>query len=217
MKHLFALLFICTVQVFPAQTNNKEFQFYALYEDYLTGNAMQPGIAGEIKEISDQYIHFSDYRYIDNNKKAKAAASAWALSDGKNLYFNMMNAGVIYRNNVFAKFDFINDRYMVVLLDETKESKAIGYNNPYGGGLLGAALNIKPKSTWKDTEGNSYKILLVDKKNPYPLKGNMAHRMIVPIVDTGKILELSNNEPAIMEKLKKNSFLTEDFIELISR
>lgn len=134
----------------------------------------------------------------------------------KIFFLNMYNASYIYQNKTFAKFNIIGKRFMVILLDEKKDSKAIGYNNPYGGGLIGAALNMKPKSSWKDKNGNSFKILFIDKENLIRIKSSGIKNAIAYLLDTKKIIELSNNSEEVIEKLKNNEYFVEDFINFVN-
>ncbi|MDC8026596.1 hypothetical protein NBY09_10550 [Elizabethkingia anophelis] len=101
-------------------------------------------------------------------------------------------------------------------MDENKDRKAIGYNNPYGGGLLGAALNMRPKSSWKDKQGNTFKILYIDIENPARPKGSGQKNAIALLLDTQKVIELNNNSPEIIQKLKNNEYYVEDFLEFVN-
>lgn len=216
MKRIFILINIAIFQIVLSQSNYKQYDFFNGYDDYLANNPMRPEIVGNAKEITKQYIQFSDYKFKENDRKAKEARLAWALSDGKDLYFNMADASYIYTYNIYAKFNIINDNYMVILLDEKRDRKAIGYNAPYGGGIVGAVLNMKPKSSWKDKDGNSFKILLIEKNKLIRHDGKRSHRVIAYLVDTKKILELTNNNPEIIEKLRKDNYKVEDFLQLIN-
>ncbi|MCT4011149.1 hypothetical protein HZQ24_02170 [Elizabethkingia anophelis] len=194
----------------------KEYIYYNGYDDYLNNNQMQPAVVTYVKGFTPNAILIDDFKYKDSDKTAKKERLSWALKDGNDLYLSMYNASYIYQNKTFAKFSIIGKKYMVILLDENKDRKAIGYNNPYGGGLLGAALNMRPKSSWKDKQGNTFKILYIDVENPARPKGSGQKNAIALLLDTQKVIELNNNSPEIIQKLKNNEYYVEDFLEFVN-
>lgn len=194
----------------------KNYIYYDGYDDYINNNPMQPEVVTYVKEFTPNAILIDSFKYTQSNKTAKKERLSWALFDGKDLFLNMYNASYIYQNKTFAKFNIIGKRFMVILLDEKKDSKAIGYNNPYGGGLIGAALNMKPKSSWKDKNGNSFKILFIDKENLIRIKASGIKNAIAYLLDTKKIIELSNNSEEVIQKLKNNEYFVEDFLNFVN-
>ena len=130
----------------------------------------------------------------------------------------MMSASDIYQFKAFAKFDIIGKKYMVILLDEKVDKKAIGYNNPYaGGGLIGVALNIKPKNSWKDKNGKTFRILYIDIENPMRGPKGLEKNAIGICLNTQQVLKLHNSDTAIVAKLKNNEYFVEDFIEFVNK
>lgn len=157
--------------------------------------------------------------YKDNEERAKKAIHAWALKYNDGIYMNMGNAAFISKGKTFVKFDIIGKKYMVVLIDEKQDRKAFNYNNnPYGsGGLIGVALNVKPKSSWKDKNGTSFKILFIDVEKPMRGPRGLEKNVIGILLDTQKILELYNKDESITQKLKKDEYFVEDFIEFVNK
>ncbi|MDE5488640.1 hypothetical protein [Elizabethkingia meningoseptica] len=215
MKKLFIFPILFLGQILFSQTQ-KEYIYYNGYDDYLNNNPMQPTVITYVKEFTPNAILIDTFKYKDSDKTAKKERLSWALKDGNDLYLSMYNASYIYQNKTFAKFNIIGKKYMVILLDEKTDRKAIGHDNPYGGGLLGAALNMKPKSSWKDKHGNTFKILYIDIETPYRSKGSGQKNVIALLLDTQKIIELNENSSEIIQKLKNNEYYVEDFIEFVN-
>ncbi|MCJ8153964.1 hypothetical protein MKJ01_09365 [Chryseobacterium sp. SSA4.19] len=125
----------------------------------------------------------------------------------------MWNAAYIY-SDFYVKADIVSKRYWVIFINEKKDGKIFGSNNPYGGGLVGAALNIRPRSSWKNKNGEKFKILLVDFENPNVTRSRPKDANAF-LVDTKKILEVTNNDPEVIEKLRKENYTIEDFADFI--
>ena len=215
-KKILIILLFLTFCSAKSQENFREFKYYDIYEDYVSNKPIEPILNTEIKELNSEYIKIGKKFDKITNKKSKIENSAWALEYQNNLYFNMIYASYIYEWDTFAKFDIIGKNYMLVILDEKKERKAIGTNNPYGGSAVGVLLNMKPKSSWLDNKGNTFKILLIDRINPLRIKASGIKNVLAYLVDTKKILELSQNNPETIEKLKNQNYKLEDFVELIN-
>ncbi|MBW8522946.1 hypothetical protein K0U91_15665 [Chryseobacterium chendengshani] len=214
-KSVTILLFFSSLKIFSQTT--KEFKYFGIYEDYVANKYIEPFVETEVKELSLGYIVTGKKIDKTTNKKSKKEKSAWAFEYNKDLYFNMIYAQWIFEWDTFAKIDVIGKNYMLVILDEEKDRKAIGNFNPYGGGVVGVLLNSKPKSSWFNKEGNSFKVLLIDRNKPLRVKASGLENVLAYLVDTNKILELSKNDPSVIEKLKNNSYKLENFIELISK
>jgi hypothetical protein len=217
MKTKLFFLAILFSQLLSAQTEENFTYFYS-YEDYLSNTPLQPEVITNVNEQTSKYILTDSYKYKDNGEKAKKARNSWALKYNNDIYMNMINATFIYTWKTFAKFDIIGKKYMVILLDEKEDRKAIGYNNSYGGGgLIGAALNMKSKSSWKDKNGKSFKILFIDVDKPMRGPRGSEKNVSGILLDTQKILELYNNDESIVQKLKKDEYFVEDFIEFVNK
>jgi hypothetical protein len=217
MKTKIFFLAILFSQLLSAQTEETFTYFYS-YEDYLSNTIVKPEVITVVKEQTSKYILTDSYKYKDTGERAKEARNSWALKFNNDVYMNMISASDIYQFKAFAKFDIIGKKYMVILLDEKVDKKAIGYNNPYGGGgLIGAALNMKPKNYWKDKNGKTFRILYIDIENPMRGPRGLEKNVIGICLNTQQILKLYNNDTAIVEKLKKDEYLVEDFIEFVNK
>jgi hypothetical protein len=217
MKIKILLLALLFSQLISAQTE-ENFTYYYSYEDYLSNTPVEQEVITIVKEQTSKYILMNSQTYKNNGERAKKAIHAWSLKYNDGIYMNMGNAAFISSGKTFAKFDIIGKNFMVILLDEKEDRKAISYNNPYaGGGLIGAALNMKPKSSWKDKNGKTFKILYIDIENLMRGPRGLEKNVIGLLLDTQKILELYNNDEVVIEKLKKDNYLVEDFIEFVNK
>jgi hypothetical protein len=218
MKTRIFFLAILFSQLLSAQTEENFTYFYS-YEDYPSNAPLQEEVITIVKEQTSEYILIDSQTYKNTGDRAKKAIHSWALKFNNDIYMNMMSAAFISSGKTFAKFDIIGKKYMVILLDEKQDRKAFSYNNnPYGGGgLIGAALNVKPKSSWKDKNGKNYKILFIDIEKPMRGPRGLEKNVIGILLDTQKILELYSNDKNVIEKLKKSEYLVEDFIEFVNR
>lgn len=216
MRKLFLIIGLTLINFFLSQTtkNVDDFEFYYGYKDFLEDKPVKSNVKGEITDISPKIFKVGSFRYKETDKKAKPENFTWAIKYNNDVYFSMMNAAYIY-SDYFVKTDIVGKKYWVIFLNEKTDRKAIGSNNPYGGGIVGAVLNMKPKSSWKDKDGNSYKILLVDFEKPNiertRPKDNNAY-----LVDTNKILEITKNDQVTIQKLKEDKYTIEDFAEFIN-
>lgn len=214
MKKIFLISTLILSNFLFSQKNVDNFEFYYGYKDYLEDKPIKSNVKAEIKEVSDKIFKAGSFRYKDTDKKAKPENFTWAIKYNNDVYFSMWNAAYIY-SDYFVKVDIVGKKYMVIFLNEKTDRKAIGSSNPYGGGIVGAVLNMKPKSNWKDKNGNSYRILLVDFENPNITrsrpKDNNAY-----LVDTKKILEITKNDSIVIEKLKEDKYTIEDFAKFIN-
>lgn len=199
---------------FGQNKNVDDFEFFYGYKDFLEDKPVKSKVQGTLTEISPDAFKTGTFKYKDSGKRAKPENFAWAIKYHDDYYLDMMNAAYIY-SDYYVKADIVGKKYWVVFLDKVKDKKAIGYNTPYGGGVVGAALNMVPKSDWKDKSGNVYKVLLVDFVKPFTIKSRPLDN-IAYLVDTKKILELTNNDPATIEKLRADKYTIEDFAEFIN-
>ncbi len=215
MKKLFVIIGLIFINFFFSQTVIKvdSFEFYYGYKDFLEDKPVKSNVKGEITVISSKIFKVGTFRYKETDKRAKPENFTWAIKYNNDIYFSMMNAAYIY-SDYFVKTDIIGKKYWVIFLNEKTDRIAIGSNNPYGGGIVGAVLNMKPKNSWKDKNGNSYKILLIDFENPNiersRPKDNNAY-----LVDKNKIIDLTKNDPITIQKLKDEKYTIEDFVEFI--
>ncbi|WP_160136438.1 hypothetical protein [Chryseobacterium sp. c4a] len=219
MKKLFFFCILVISNFYLGQDQKiKGMEFYYGFSDYKKDSLVNPNVYAEVKSQNEDYIKMSAFRFIDTDKKAKKANNAWLMKYQDNLYFSMTYASFIYSFDTFAKVNVIGKKYFLIYLDETKDRKAISYNNPYGGSLVGLAINagLTPKSAWKDKKGNSYKVLLVDveKSNNTFDKRDVSFGFIV---DTKLILKLVDNDPEVISKLKDNKYYLEDIIDLVNK
>ena len=194
--------------------NIDDFEFYYGYKDYLEDKPVKSNVKADIKDISPKIFKVGRFKYKETDKNAKQETFTWAIKYQNDYYFNMLNAAYIY-SDYFVKVDITGKRYWVIFLNEKTDKKAIGTNNPYGGGVLGAALNMKPRSHWRNKEGNYFKILLIDFQNPNIVKSRPKDNNAY-LVDTKKILELTNNDETTILKLKEDNYTIEDFAEFIN-
>ncbi|MCT3960919.1 hypothetical protein [Elizabethkingia anophelis] len=220
-KTILLYLLVYFYGVVSAQKNKNSFEkidYYFTYKNYVENKPNIPEEAKiDIVENNSQYINYKSIISISTGEKIKKYFLIWGIKYNNELYFNMLNAPIeVNARKIFAKFDIVGKRYYVILLDTNKEKKAIGFNsNPYGGGIVGGVLNMKSKSTWKDKGGNSYKILFLDIQNPTISPSNPDNSLPL-VLNTEKVLELYNNDPLIIDKLKKNEYMVEDFINFIN-
>ncbi|MCC3216320.1 hypothetical protein LIV57_13700 [Chryseobacterium sp. X308] len=219
MKKL-SFLFVLAISHFYLSQNQKitGMEFYYGFSDYKKDSLAKPSVYAEVKSQNEDYIKISPFRYTDTDKKAKKENRAWLMKYQDNLYFSMTYAAYIYSFDTFARVHVIGKKYFLIYLDEVKDKKAISYNNPYGGGLLGGALNagLTPKFAWKDKKGNSYKVLLIDieKSNNTSDKRDVSFGLVV---DTKLIVKLTDNDPEVISKLKTNQYYLEDIIDLVNK
>lgn len=216
MKLKFILISVLFSQLLSAQMF-ETFTYYNGYNDYINDTPIKPEILTFIKVKNSKYILVDSYDFKENDN-LKKEKNAWALKYENDIYMNMSNASFIPKNKVFAKFDIIGKKYMVILLDEKEDSKAIGIvYNPYGGGLLGSALDREPKRSWRDKNNKSFKILFIDKENLIRGPRGLEKNVLAYLLDSQKILELYNKEEVIVQKLKKDEYFVEDFIEFVNK
>ncbi len=217
IKKNFLILLLINFAFINAQENYKEFKYFYIYEDYVSNKPIEPIVNTVVKNITSEYIIVGKKINKENNKKSKnKEGSAWALEYNNDLYFNMIYAQYIYKFDTFTKFDIIGENYMLIILNEKTDNKAIGNPTPYGGSIVGSILNMKTYSSWFDNNGNSYKALLIDKKNPFRIKSSGLKNVLAYLVTSDKIAELTNNNPDVISKLKNKTFKLEDLTNLIN-
>jgi len=213
------ILIIVTVSlsVFGLSQSSKnidDFEFYYGYKDYLEDKPVKSSVKADLKDISPKIFKAGRFKYKETDKNAKQENFTWAIKYQNDFYFNMLYAAYIY-SDYFVKVDITGKKYWVIFLNEKTDKKAIGTGAPYGGGVLGTVLNIKPRSHWKNKEGNYFKILLIDFQNPNIEKSRPKDNNAY-LVDTKKILELTNNDETTILKLKEDNYTIEDFAEFIN-
>lgn len=190
-------------------------EFYYGFSDYKKGNLSRPEVYAEIKSQNENYVKISSFRHIGSDDKAKKENRAWLMKYNDHLYFNMTYAAYIFSYDTFSKVDVISKKYILLYLDETKDKKAIAYNTAYPAtGLMGVLMNTKPRFSWKDRQGNSYKVLLIDVDH----SNNTADDRDISfghILDTKAILKMTDNHPEVIAKLKSDRYYLEDIIELV--
>lgn len=216
IKRIFLTLFLANFFFINAQENFQEFKYYDIYEDYVANKSIEPIVNTLVKSITPEYILVGKKIDKKTNKKSKNKEdSAWALEYKNDLYFNMIYAQNIYKFDTFTKFDVIGKNYMLIILNEKSDSKAIGNPIPYGGSILGSILNMKPYSSWFDKDGNSYKALLIDRNNPFRIKSSGLKNVLAYLVTSDKVAELASNNEEVILQLKSKSFKLEDLTNLI--
>ncbi|MBV2166912.1 MAG: hypothetical protein KUL76_10330 [Kaistella sp.] len=200
-----------------AQENYKDFKYYYIYEDYVSNKPIEPVVNTEVKTLTSEYIIVGKKVDKETNKKSKnKEGSSWALQYNNDLYFNMVYAQYIYKFDTFSKFDIIGKNYMLIVLNEKTDKKAIGNPTPYGGSIVGSVLNMKPYSSWFDANGDSHKVLLIDRQNPFRVKSSGLKNVLAYLVTSDKVAEIANNNPDVILKLKNKSFKLEDLANLIN-
>jgi len=164
----FVFLHLLFFSIFFSAQEKKEtaFEFYYGYTDFKKDSISKSNTYATIEDQNIQYLKLSSFKYTDSNKKAKKESRSWVIKYNNGLYFNMSYASYIYSFDYFAKIDIIGKKYLVIFLDEKKDKRAIGHNNPYGGSLVGVILNMRSKDSWSDKNGNSYKVLLINLEKP---------------------------------------------------
>ncbi|MFV8333660.1 hypothetical protein [Flavobacterium sp. GSP14] len=205
-------------EVITKKVDIKNFEFYETYDDYVINNIMKPAVSAYVHRETSKYFTINKYLFTETDTKAKKAASAWCFKYENGIYLNMINAAWIGQWDTFVKFDIVGKKYMVILLNEDTDWRAIGHYSKYGGGLTEVLINasIKPKSSWKDKNDNKFKILFVDVENPMRADQIKKNEVFADLLDTKKVLELYNNDEAVVKKLKDNDFKVEDFIEFVT-
>ena len=216
IKRIFLTLLLVNFFLINAQENFQEFKYYDIYEDYVANKSIEPIVNTQVKRITPEYIIVGKKINKETNKKSKNKEGlAWALEYKNDLYFNMIYAQYIYKFDTFTKFDVIGENYMLIILNEKSDSKAIGNPTPYGGSIVGSILNMKPYSSWFDKDGNSYKVLLIDRNNPFRIKSSGLKNVLAYLVTSDKVAELANNNEEVILQLKSKSFKLEDLTNLI--
>lgn len=190
-----------------SQENYRNFKYYSLYEDYVANKPIEPFVNTIAKKISSEYIIVGKKFDKSTNKRSKKENLAWAFEYENKLYFNMIYAQYIYSWDTFAKFDIIGDNYMAIILDETKDRKAIGMENRFR----------IPNSSWFDKNGNSFKVLLINRKNPFRVKGSGMENVLAHLIDADKVAEISNYDKEVIYKLTNKELSLEDLINLVNQ
>lgn len=217
IKRIFLVLLLANFYFINAQENYQEFKYYDIYEDYISNKPIEPIVTTVVKNITPEYIIVGKKINKETNKKSKNKEGlAWALEYKNDLYFNMIYAQYIYKFDTFTKFDIIGKNYMLIILNEKTDSKAIGNPTPYGGSIVGSLLNMKPYSSWLDKNGNPHKALLIDRQNPFRIKSSGLKNVLAYLVTSDKVAEISDNDPDVISKLKNKIFNLEDLINLIN-
>ena len=75
---------------------------------------------------------------------------------------------------------------------------------------------MKPYSSWFDANGDSHKVLLIDRQNPFRVKSSGLKNVLAYLVTSDKVAEIANNNPDVILKLKNKSFKLEDLANLIN-
>lgn len=200
------------------ELKKESIDYYFTYEDYVNNRPNLPEKAYiTIKQENPNSIIYGKILSESTHKKIKKGYTIWGIKYKGELYHNMLLTNYIYKGDAFGKFSIMGKRFNVVILDTKKDKKAIGSNsNPYGGGLVAAALYKTYKSTWKDRQGNSYKVIFYDNKNPM-MSPTDEKNIFVRLLDTKTLLDIYENDPTIIEKLKKDEYYLEDFLEFVNK
>ncbi|SIR14275.1 hypothetical protein [Chryseobacterium indoltheticum] len=216
MKALVLVFTALSAFVFAQNEKLNDVEFYYGFTDYKSRNLSKSDVYAEIKSQNENYVQISSFRFADTDKKARKENRAWLMKYNDKLYFNMTYAAYIFSYDTFCKVDIIGKKHILLYLDEIKDKKAISYNNTNSGGVLTEVIfNTKPKFSWKDKKGNSYKVLLIDidKSNNTSDDRDVSFGHIV---DTKKILKITNNDPEVISKLKNDQYYLEDIIALVN-
>lgn len=215
----FVVVFFVSFIYGQEELKKESIDYYFTYEDYVNNTPNLPEKAYiTIKQENPNSIIYGGIFSESTNKKIKKGYTIWAIKYKGELYHNMLLTNYeIAKERAFGKFNIIGKRFSVIILNTKDDKKAIGHNsNPYGGGLVAAALYKKYESTWKDKDGKSYKVIFLDTQNPI-ISPTHNKNVIVRLLNTPAILDLYKNDPVIIEKLKKKEYYLEDFLEFVNK
>ena len=217
---LFLFFVINSILTFGQDEPTKEpIDYYFTYQDFLNNTPNIPEKAYIIiKSKTENSLLYKDILSETTNKKIKKGYTIWGIKYNGDLYHNLLLTNYeIAKDHAYGKFSITGKKFNVIILDTEKDKKAIGFNsNPYGGGLVASALYKTYKSTWKDKSGNSYKIIYYNAENPV-MSPSYKENALVKLLDTPSLLQLYNNDPALIEKLKKDEYYLEDFVEFVNK
>jgi len=219
-KQILSLLLFCSIAIFGQNELKKEqIDYYFTYQDFINNTPNNPEKA--VITIKEKYPNSFTYNQIlseSTNKKLKKGYTIWGIKYNGELYHNLLLTNYeIAQDHAFGKFIVTGKKFNIIVLDVKKDKKAIGRNsNPYGGGLVAAALYKPNNSNWKDKSGNSYKVLFYDAENPdmtATYKGNV----FVKLLTAKNVADFNNNDPIIIEKLKNDEYHLEDILEFAKK
>ncbi|WP_395092850.1 hypothetical protein ACF3NR_02225 [Vaginella massiliensis] len=219
-KQILFLFLINSILLFGQIELKKEpIDYYFTYQDFISNKPNIPEKAYiTVKEENPNSFIYKEILSESTNKKIKKGYTIWGVKYKGELYHNLLLTNYeIAQDHAYGKFSITGKKFNVIILDTKKDRKAIGRNgNPYGGGLVAAAL-YKPNNTeWKDKKGNKYKILFYDAETPdmtATYKGNV----FVKLLTAKNIADFNNNDPTIIEKLKKDEYYLEDFLDFAKK
>lgn len=219
MRKLFlAITFLALTNYASAQTDLKKdsVDYYFTYQDY-TNNKPEKAII-TIKEHYPNSFRYDKILSASTNGKIKRGYNIWGIKYGNELYHNLLLTNYeIAQDHAYGKFKLVGKRINVILLDMIKDKKAIGHNgNPYGGGLVAAALYKPTNSVWVDRNGNKYKVLFYDAQNPF-MSPVDKENVMVRLLTAKDVAALYNNDPMIIDKLKNGEYYVEDFLEFAEK
>ncbi len=149
--------------------NSKSISVYETTKDFIN-NVMQLNAKIIIKEESKKHIKVSKIFDSKTELKIKNWRSFWAIEYNNELYFNLLYSKELLRERVFAKLD-IKGKLCAVIID--KDSPEILKPSKHSNVHVGArsiSIDIykskreQPlgKHHWKDKNGNSKAILLIE-------------------------------------------------------
>lgn len=82
--------------------------------------------------------------------------------------------------------------------------------------MVAAALYKPTNSVWVDRTGNKYKVLFYDAENPF-MSPTYKENVLVRLLTAKDVAEFYNNDPLIIDKLKKGEYYIEDFLEFAEK
>lgn len=220
-KHfsLFVMLFYYINLFGQTDLKKESIDYYFTYQDYVNNTPNKPEKA--VITIKEHYPNSFRYDKIlseATNGKIKRGYTIWGIKYNNELYHNLLLTNYeIAQDHAYGKFKIVGKRINVILLDMIKDKKAIGRNgNPYGGSLVAAALYKPVNSVWMDKAGNKYKVLFYDAENPF-MSQTYKENVMVRLLTAKDIAEFYNNDPLIIDKLKKGEYYVEDFLEFAEK
>lgn len=216
----FVVVFFVSFIYGQEELKKESIDYYFTYEDYVNNTPNLPEKAYiTIEQENPNSIIYGGIFSESTNKKIKKGYTIWAIKYKGELYHNMLLTQYeIAQRRAFGKFSIMGKRFNVIILNTKEDKKAFSQFrlNPYGGGLVASALYKEHKNTWKDKNGNSYKVIFLDTQNSI-ISSTEKKNVIVRTLDTPTILELYKNDLTIIEKLKNNEYYLEDFLEFVNK
>ena len=217
---LFLFLLINSIIIFGQTESIKEpIEYYFTYSDFVKNHPNIPEKAYiTIKEENPNSIIYKEILSESTNKKIKKSYTIWGIKYKGQLFHNLLLTNYeIAQNHAFGKFSVLGKKFNVIVLDTKKDKKAIGHNgNPYGGGIVASALYKPNNSEWKDKDGNNYKILFFNAESP-EMSPSHKENALVTLLTAKDVANFNNNDPFVIDKLKKGEYYLEDFIEFAKK